>query len=114
MSGHHPFRELTKNWSPERQARIAEKVRLLKHEMAVAALRKARQQSQDDLAVCLQVQPPALAMLEHQTDLYVSTLRRCVEALGGTLEVVAHFPDGSVPITTFSALATAEAPEDAD
>ena len=50
MSGHHPFRELTKDFSPERQARIAEKVRQLKHDMALAELRHARQPSQADLA----------------------------------------------------------------
>jgi len=42
MSGHHPFSELTKNFPPERQARVAEKVQLLKQEMALAELRKAR------------------------------------------------------------------------
>jgi hypothetical protein len=42
-----------------------------------------------------------VAILERRLDLYVSTLRRCLEALGGTLEVVAHFPDGSITLTTF-------------
>jgi hypothetical protein len=44
---------------------------------------------------------PAIATLEHRLDLYVSTLRRCIAAMGGTLEVVAHFPAGQVPITAF-------------
>jgi hypothetical protein len=34
-------------------------------------------------------------------DLYVRTLRRCIEALGGTLEIAAHFPDGHAAITHF-------------
>ena len=55
MSGHHPFNELTKNFPLERSARVAEKVQLLKQEMALAELRKARQQSQADLAARLQV-----------------------------------------------------------
>ena len=45
MSGHHSFRELTKDFSPERQARIADKVRLFQHALALAALRQARQQA---------------------------------------------------------------------
>ena len=102
MSGHYPFRELTKDFSPERQARIAGKVRLLKQDMARAELRKARQQSQAELAARLHVNQPAIAKMEHQTDMYVSNLRRCIEAIGGTLEIVAHFPDGSVTITNFS------------
>ena len=99
MSGHHPFSELTKNFSPERQARVAEKVQLLKQEMALAELRKARQQSQADLAARLQVQQPAIAKMEHRADMYVSNLRRFIEAMGGRLEIVAHFPEGSVTIT---------------
>jgi len=85
MSGHHPFRELTKDFSPERQARIADKVRLFKQDMALAELRKARQQSQAELAARLHVNQPAIAKMERRTDMYVSNLRRFVEAMGGTL-----------------------------
>ena len=101
MSGHHPFRELTKEFSPERQARIADKVRLLKQDMALAELRKARQQSQAELAARLHVNQPAIAKMERRTDMYVSNLRRFIEAMGGTLEIVAHFPEGSVSLTNF-------------
>jgi Helix-turn-helix domain len=100
MSGHHPFSELTKNFPPERRARVAEKVQLLKQEMALAELRKARQQSQADLAARLQVHQPAIAKMEHRADMYVSNLRRFIEAMGGTLEIVAHFPEGSVRLLT--------------
>jgi hypothetical protein len=113
MSGHHPFRELTKDWPPERQARVAEKVRQLQHEMAVAALQQALHQAQDAVATCLQLSPVAVKTVVHQTEQYVSTLRRCVEALGGTLDLVAHFPEGTVPITTFRALAATETLEPA-
>ena len=111
MSGHHPFRELTKDFSPERQARIADKVRLLKHGMALAELRKARQQSQAELAARLHVNQPAIAKMERRTDMYVSNLRRFIAAMGGTLEIVAHFPDGSVTITNFSEVEAAESTE---
>jgi hypothetical protein len=40
--------------------------------------------------------------MEHRTDMYVSNLRRFIEGMGGTLEIVAHFPEGSVTITNFS------------
>jgi len=42
--------------------------------------------------------------LEKRTDIYASTLRAVIEAMGGTLEIVARFPDGSVKITTFSSI----------
>lgn len=111
MSGHHPFRELTKDFSPERQARIAEKVLQLKQAMPLAELRHARQQSQVDLAARLHVQQPAIAKMERRTDMYVSNLRRFIAAMGGTLEIVAHFPEGSVTITNFSAVEATEPTE---
>ena len=46
----------------------------------------------------LAVGQPAVAKLERRTDLYVGNLRRYVEALGGTLEVTARFPDGAVAL----------------
>jgi hypothetical protein len=46
----------------------------------------------------------AIAKLEKRTDMYIPTLRSHVEAMGGTLEILAHFPDGSVRIANFSQL----------
>jgi hypothetical protein len=36
--------------------------------------------------------------------MYISTLRSHIEAMGGQLEVVARFPDGTVKITNFADL----------
>ena len=74
--------------------------------MPLHALRHARAQSQAELAQRLKVNQPAIAKLEHRTDMYVSTLRRCIAAMGGTLEIVAHFLDGSVTITNFGDIDT--------
>jgi len=87
--------------TPERRARNAAKTHALLADLPLHALQHARAQAQEELAQCLQVQPPAIATLERRMDLYVSTLRRCIAAMGGTLEIVVHFPDGSVPITNF-------------
>jgi len=87
--------------TPARRAQNAAKTQALLAALPRQALQHARAQAQAELAQCLQVQPPVIATLERRLDLYVSTLRRCLEALGGTLEVVAHFPDGSITITTF-------------
>lgn len=102
MSGHHPFRELIKDFSPARQAQIAATVQRLQQETAHLELQQARQQAQAELATRLHVLPPDIAQLERRTDLYITTLRRCLEALGGTLEIVAHVPAGHVTLTTFS------------
>jgi hypothetical protein len=42
------------------------------------------------------------AKLEKRTDMYISTLRSHIKALGGELEVIAHFPDGDVRKSKFS------------
>jgi len=104
MTGHRPFSELTKNFSPERKARTEAKVRMLKAEMPLAELRQARDRSQEELARELKVRQPAVAKLEKRADMYVSNLRRYVEALGGSLEITARFAEGTVSITNFSDL----------
>jgi transcriptional regulator with XRE-family HTH domain len=101
MTGHHPFAELTKKFSAKRKARVAERVAEFKAEMALAELRQARERSQEELARVLKVNQPAVAKLEKRTDMYVSNLRRYVEALGGKLEIVAKFPEATVTITNF-------------
>jgi hypothetical protein len=54
------------------------------------------------LAEALNIQQPAIAKLEKRTDMYISTLRSHIEAMGGELDVIARFPDGDVRISTFS------------
>ena len=44
----------------------------------------------------------AVAELERRADMYVSNLRAYIEAMGGRLNIVAEFPQGSVVITNFS------------
>ena len=101
MTGHRPFSELTKNFTSERKARLAAKVRALKAEMPLAELRQARELSQQELARALKVGQPAVAKLERRADMYVSNLRRYIAALGGSLEITARFPEGVVNITNF-------------
>jgi transcriptional regulator with XRE-family HTH domain len=105
MTGHRPFSELRKAMTPERQARNADATKRMLGGMALHELRQARERSQQDLARELHVGQPAVARMERRADMYVSNLRRYVEALGGTLEITARFPDANVSITNFSALA---------
>jgi hypothetical protein len=98
MPGHRPFRELTKGFSPARKARIADKAAALETALALNDLRRTRAVSQEALAERLSVGQPAVAKLERRADMYVSNLRRYVEALGGKLTITARFPDGDVTI----------------
>lgn len=114
MSGHRSFNELRSRMAPERRARNAAATGKMLHEMALHELRHARQKSQEELARVLQVGQPAVAKLERRTDMYVSNLRRYIEALGGTLEITARFPDTSIAISNFSELEPEKATLDGD
>ncbi|KHN59936.1 XRE family transcriptional regulator [Aeromonas hydrophila] len=98
------FTDLRAKMTPESQARALEKTNAMLAEMPLDELRQARGLSQKMLAEVLHVQQPAIAKMEKRTDMYISTLRSHIEAMGGELEVVARFPDGSVKVTNFSDL----------
>ncbi len=110
MSGRHPFGELTKEVTPERRERIETMKQELLAEMALHELRRARALTQKDLADTLRVTQPAIAKLEQRADVYVSSLRSYIEAVGGRLRIVAEFPEGEVAITNFSKVGEEEAP----
>lgn len=98
MTGHRAFGGLSKSFSPARKARIANKVAAAETALALHELRKSRKISQEVLAQKLSVGQPAVAKIERRSDMYVGNLRRYVEALGGTLEITARFPDGTVTV----------------
>lgn len=98
------FAELRARMSPEARARVEEQASAMLAEMPLNELRQARGLSQKMLAEVLHVQQPSIAKIEKRTDMYISTLRSHIEAMGGQLEVVARFPDGVVKISNFSEL----------
>jgi len=69
-------------------------------------LRHARNLSQEQLAQTLSVKQAAVSKLEKRTDMYISTLRNFIKAMGGDLEIIATFPDGSVQISQFENIAS--------
>ena len=102
MSGKHAFNELTKDFTPERRARVDARKFELRTAMPLHELRKARELTQKAVGEVLEVNQPAVAKLERRADMYVSNLRAYIEAMGGRLNIVAEFPQGSVVITNFS------------
>jgi hypothetical protein len=69
--------------------------------MSLSELRQIRKLSQRDLAVSMKKKQPNLSKMERNTDMYVSTLRMFIEAMGGHMEIIAQFPDGEVRIDQF-------------
>ena len=86
MSGRHSFSELTKDFSPERRRRIDEAKKGLLAEMPLHELRRARALTQQELAQMLKVNQPTISKLEQRTDVYISSLRSYIEAVGGKTE----------------------------
>jgi len=72
--------------------------------MPLNELRNARNITQTHLAQLLNITQASVSKMEKRTDMYVSTLRSFVQAMGGELEIKAVFPEGSVQIEQFSAL----------
>jgi transcriptional regulator with XRE-family HTH domain len=98
------YSELRKKMSPEARAWAEGKTREMLAQMPLHELRQARGLSQQSLAELLKVQQPSIAKMERRTDMYISTLRNHIEAMGGQLEVIARFPEGAVRISNFADL----------
>jgi transcriptional regulator with XRE-family HTH domain len=96
------WRDLFAILPPERQTAILQRSGDLERELRLAELRRARRRSQQRVAQELGVGQAAISKLERRADVYVSTLRKYVEALGGSLRIVASFPSGDIEITQFA------------
>jgi predicted XRE-type DNA-binding protein len=98
------FRELEAKMSPERRARVTARVKEELALMPLHQIRNARQMTQTRLAELLEMDQGNISKLEQRTDMYLSTLRSYVEAMGGALEIRAVFPDGDVKIDLLNKL----------
>ena len=104
------FSELRGTMSAPAREKASSKAKTMLAEMPLNELRQARGLSQKMLAEVLHVQQPSIAKIEKRTDMYLSTLRSHIEAMGGELDVIARFPDGSVKINNFTDLGSAVSP----
>jgi len=102
------FSELHSNMKPESQLRSQAMTEQLLKEMPFHQLRQARELSQKLLAEVLNEQQQSIKKLEKRADIYLSTIRTQIQAMGGELEIVARFPHGSLSIRTFSDLTNVE------
>jgi len=90
-----PWREIRRGKGvPTRDARVGEHRRAMEDAIALADLRESQSTTQVELAQRLGVNQGNVSRLERRDDLYLSTLRDYVAALGGELELVVRFPDG--------------------
>ena len=73
---------------------------LIAEEMTLRDLRKARALTQARMAEQLGITQDGVSRLEKRSDLLLSTLRKTVEAMGGSLSLVAEFPDRAPVVLT--------------
>jgi transcriptional regulator with XRE-family HTH domain len=91
---------------PKRRQQAIKKraAELIAEEATLRQLREARERSQVEMAEKLHINQAAVSKLERRTDMYLSTLRGYIEAMGGKLEIIARFPNRAVRIVQFEAL----------
>ena len=99
-----PYGTLRAKMSPEARARAEEQTRHLLQEMPLQELRQARKMSQEQMAKQLHTKQSNVSRIEKRADMYISTLRGVIKAMGGDLEIIARFPDGNVRINQFEEL----------
>jgi len=107
------FNELFSKMTPEAQEEVKARSSELLQAMALADLRRAQANTQQQLAQTLGVNQAWISRVERQTDMYVSTLRSYIEALGGELEVSARFDDTLIRLDQFAVAETEPVVDDA-
>jgi DNA-binding XRE family transcriptional regulator len=96
VSGHKPWREV-RCGNPNSPENVALRD-AIGDALALSEIRARRSLTQVDVARVMQTSQASVSKLERREDLYLSTLRDFVEALGGRLELSAVFPDGRIEI----------------
>ena len=99
-----PFNTLRKKMSPLAQKTASAKTERMLKEMPLQELRQAHQMSQERIAEILHTKQANVSRIERRTDMYISTLRSYIEAMGGQLDIVARFPNGKVHINQFEGI----------
>jgi len=103
------WNDIRRKHSPEVEERIRRNVKGAAHVMTLHQLREARALTQVNLAKELKINQSAVSTMEKRTDMYVSTLRNFIKAMGGELRITAEFPEGSIQIEQFEKVEDAPA-----
>jgi len=92
-----PVSQIISALPAQRQRRIEKRCQELKQD--IESLRELRQiagKAQTDIAAALRIKQPSVSKIEKQADMYLSTLRGYVEAIGGELELVVRLRERPV------------------
>jgi DNA-binding XRE family transcriptional regulator len=110
------WRDIRRTLSPEQEEETRQYAKSVVEAVTLNQLREARMLTQASLASILGVNQGSVSKMEKRTDMYVSTLRSFIQAMGGQLQIKAVFPEGEVEIEQFKnvadPLANSKSPED--
>ena len=95
------FSTLRANMTTERRTRNEQRMQELVEGIALQELRQALNLTQEQVAQIMQMNQAAVSKMEHQSDMYISTLQKFVSAMGGHLKLVASFPEREVVLNQF-------------
>ena len=85
----------------ERRAKVTARTqKLIAEETALRHLRRARDLTQESMAKLLHIDQAGISKIENRSDMLLSTLRSYIEAMGGSLRLVAEFPDGIAELSS--------------
>jgi DNA-binding XRE family transcriptional regulator len=101
----HKWGDIRRTLSPEQEAETRQYVNSVVQVVTLNQLREARSLTQANLASVLGVNQGSVSKMEKRTDMYVSTLRNFIQAMGGQLQVKAIFPEGEIQIDQFETVA---------
>jgi transcriptional regulator with XRE-family HTH domain len=92
------FKQLQDKMNPAMREDNRRRVREELQRMALDELRSAKRLTQADMAEMLDVPQSSISRIEQRADMYLSTLRNYVHALGGVLQIQAVFPEGGTVV----------------
>ena len=96
--GHSKWSAVRRPSTPERDGRIAAMVEAMRDAATLAQVRASREVTQVELAERLGKRQSTVSEIERRDDVYLSTLREYVEALGGELAIEVVFPDERITL----------------
>src|SRR5258708_3093196 len=102
------FKKLQAKMPPEPPVPTEQPPQKMISEMGLAELREAMDLTQESLADTLHVKQASISKMERRSDMYISTLSKIIEAMGGELQIIANMPNGRVQIRQFTKIRRGE------
>jgi len=91
------MQKLWNDFSDDEKKAIEERYETLREEyMTLQEIRKSQDVTQNDIAKLLGIKQENVSRMERREDMKVSTMREYIEALGGTMQINAVFPDDKI------------------